>query len=70
MASDSASSVTMFRLKFSHHIIKNVPITAVGSARLEMNVERRSRMKNRITRIAIAPPNKIAISTSCALALM
>ena len=44
-------------------MMKNVPMTLVGSATALISVERRSSMKTRMTRIAIAPPNTRSCST-------
>ncbi len=49
---------------------KKVPMTEVGSAIALMMVERRSSMKMRMMRIAIAPPKTMATSTSLAFSLM
>ena len=49
---------------------KKVPMTLVGSATALMSVERRSSMKMRMMRMAMAPPKTMATSTSCAFSLM
>src|SRR5512141_505569 len=63
MASESAMSVIMLKVKPAHHMTRNVVTTDVGSARDEMNVERQSSMNRKMTRIAIAPPKKMASVT-------
>ena len=70
MASDRPSSVSWFREKPITYMKKRVPITEVGSARAEMKVPRRSSRKSRMMSTAMAPPKKMAIQTSWALASM
>src|SRR5215470_14876529 len=60
--STSASMVTLFRVKFSAHIMPKAETTEVGMATAAMNVERQERMKARTTREARIEP-----STRCRL---
>ena len=66
----SPSSVIMLSEKPSTYITMKVATTLVGRATALMSVERRSSMKRRMTRIAIAPPKTIATSTSRAFSRM
>ena len=68
IASERASSVIWFSVYPSRYMTKKVPITLVGSASEEMNVPRGSSRKSRMMTMAIAPPKKRAMYTSCALA--
>ena len=70
MARLNPSSVIMFRVNPSTYITKKVETTLVGSATALMSVDRMSSMKSRMTRMAIAPPNTIAISTSSTFSWM
>jgi hypothetical protein len=70
MARLRPSSVIMLSVKPSTYMRKNVPMTEVGSASALISVDLRSSMKIKMMRIAIAPPKKMAISTSCAFSRM
>ena len=70
MASERPSRVSWFSENPSTYMKKSVPTTEVGSASAEMKVPRGSRRKTRMMRIAMAPPKKMAIHTSWALASM
>ena len=70
MASERPSSVSWLSEKPSRYMRKRVPTTEVGRASAEMKVPRRSSRKSRMMSIAMAPPKKMAIHTSWALASM
>ncbi len=70
MASERPRSVIMFSVKPSTYMRKNVAMTLVGSANALMMVDRRSSMKIRMMRMAIAPPKTMAVSTSSAFSRM
>jgi hypothetical protein len=70
IASDKPSNVIMFSVKPSTYIKKNVATTLVGNATALISVDRKSSMKIRMMKIAIAPPYQMAICTSCAFSLM